>query len=247
MGRRRAFTLVELLVVIGIIAVLVALLLPALRKARDQALRLKCASNMRQIVMAAMMYADDDKAGIYIFSDAGGGGDSLQALHPKFLKHIEASICPATRHVVRNRNDLLDNADSAEDASGGHSYEMRSWMWNNYVFPDGKKLPATPAKWNRLWKTRKNSTHGASQNMLLTDGDDAPNGGVNNWPDPDNNHGAAGMNVAFVDGHVSWTPTGRPLLEAYMGGYYYPTVEPGQDDRIRRYGLNRAGNVFTWR
>jgi prepilin-type processing-associated H-X9-DG protein len=83
--------------------------------------------------------------------------------------------------------------------------------------------------------------------MLITDGDDAPNGGVNNWPDADNNHGAAGMNVAFIDGHVSWTPTGRPLLEAYMGGYYYPTAEPGQSGRLARYGLNLAGNVFTWR
>ncbi len=88
--RRKAFTLIELLVVIAIIAILMAILMPALNRAREQGRRAACLSNVKQLVLAWNMYADenDDKIvnGATGFSDVDNGG---WATHSNELSWID--------------------------------------------------------------------------------------------------------------------------------------------------------------
>jgi prepilin-type N-terminal cleavage/methylation domain-containing protein len=74
----RGFTLVELLVVIGIVALLVAILLPALARAREQANVVKCMSNLRQIGLASLNYAHDNRGFLPLRGQYFKSNDSAQ-------------------------------------------------------------------------------------------------------------------------------------------------------------------------
>jgi prepilin-type N-terminal cleavage/methylation domain-containing protein/prepilin-type processing-associated H-X9-DG protein len=95
--RRGAFTLVELLVVIGIIALLVAMLLPALNKARRQAKTVSCASNERQLAMGVMQYHQDNKGHFSPYYDNSNGTKfqiNWLAQLPKPQQLNKVRLCP---------------------------------------------------------------------------------------------------------------------------------------------------------
>jgi prepilin-type N-terminal cleavage/methylation domain-containing protein/prepilin-type processing-associated H-X9-DG protein len=75
--REGGFTLIELLVVIAIIAILAALLLPALKSAKEESMGIKCMSNMRQMALGWRLYAQENREFIVLASQSGTANDPL--------------------------------------------------------------------------------------------------------------------------------------------------------------------------
>lgn len=107
---RRGFTLVELLVVIGIIALLISILLPALNKAREQANSIKCASNMRQLYLDAMMYVQDNN-GQFFYPPTAQASES-------------ASYYPNGLYMMGNNSAMVDFTNNPNTNSGSTAYNQ---------------------------------------------------------------------------------------------------------------------------
>ncbi len=191
-NENKGFTLIELLVVIAIIAILAAILFPVFAQAREKARQTSCASNMKQLSVAILMYAQDydenTPIGCMYFTPLW----SWRIPIADYAKNTMILICPSDSRDLKNA-----------DLSIAGSYGLNPWT--TIFMPDGS-ISSNASDW--LWYTQLGRVENSAETILM-----AENGGdaaVSPTPYNDNTWtGMAfrhndGMNVGFFDGHSKW-------------------------------------------
>jgi prepilin-type N-terminal cleavage/methylation domain-containing protein/prepilin-type processing-associated H-X9-DG protein len=188
--RGSGFTLIELLVVMAIIAILAALLLPALQLAKESARRTQCLNNLMQIGRGTQMFLDDHD-GQWFNGERYIDYDYLKTLNPNTMADTERVIWP---QYVESR-ETFKCPSNKKDYPGPYNvmyYEFNHELSNG----NGRGTPYSQEEITYPAKT-----------TYVHDLDDY--GPRNKRMDPLDNHGDDGGNMLFCDFHAEWIPNGH--------------------------------------